>query len=67
MVSVSRHLRAQDPARKEALLGLTEIGNGFQIRHSEIGKAPVSDDAQVDYLFHRLFAFMFLILATATT
>lgn len=38
------------------------IGNAFQIRHHEIGKAPVSDDSQVDYFFHRLFAFMLLIL-----
>lgn len=41
---------------------LTRIGNAFQIRHSEIGKAPIEDDGQVDYLFHRLFALMYLIL-----
>ena len=41
---------------------LTNIGNDFQIRHSEVGKVPIGDEAQVDYLFHRLFAFMFLIL-----
>ena len=41
---------------------LTEIGNHFHIRHTEIGKAPIGDDAQVDYLFHRLFAFALLIL-----
>lgn len=41
---------------------LTRIGNAFQIRHSEIGKAPVEDNSQVDYLFHRLFALMYLIL-----
>lgn len=41
---------------------LTDIGNNFQIRHHETDKSPVSDNAQVDYLFHRLFAFMLLIL-----
>ena len=41
---------------------LTRIGNAFQIRHSEIGKAPIEDNSQVDYLFHRLFALMYLIL-----
>ena len=41
---------------------LTEIGNTFQIRHHEVGKPSVSVDTQVDYLFHRLFAFILLIL-----
>ncbi|MGH9971015.1 MAG: AbiJ-NTD4 domain-containing protein [Pyrinomonadaceae bacterium] len=41
---------------------LTKIGNDFQIRHSEIGKVQVGNSAHVDYLFHRLFALMLLIL-----
>jgi hypothetical protein len=41
---------------------LTEIGNAFLIRHTEVGKAPVQSSNQVDYLFHRLFAFIRLVL-----
>ena len=42
---------------------LTKIGNNFQIRHTEVGKVPISDSAHVDYLFHRLFSLIFLALA----
>jgi len=35
---------------------LTDIGNSFMIRHTEINKTPIVDDEHVDYLFHRLFA-----------
>ena len=45
---------------------LTDIGNTLQIRHHEIGKPPISGDTQVDYLFHRLFALMLLILQRTT-
>lgn len=44
---------------------LTEIGNKFMIRHSEIDKIPVADSAQVDYLFHRMFAFIRIVLKTS--
>jgi|ERR1041384_8054382 hypothetical protein len=43
---------------------LTRIGNSFQIRHSEVGKPAIVDSGHVDYLFHRLFAFIKLILGT---
>ncbi len=46
----------------EARALTNNIGNAFQIRHHEIGKAPILDNSQVDYFFHRLFAFMLLIL-----
>ena len=46
---------------KEAL-ELTEIGNKFMIRHTETDKVPVKDSAQVDYLFHRMFALIWLLL-----
>lgn len=42
---------------------LTYIGNNFLIRHSEIGKPPLGTLEQVDYLFHRLFAMIFMLLA----
>jgi len=41
---------------------LTEIGNNFFIRHTEVSKPPITDSRQVDYLFHRLFALLRLIL-----
>lgn len=41
---------------------LTSIGNSHLIRHSEISQEPVIDVDQVDYLFHRLFAMIQLIL-----
>jgi len=43
---------------------LTRIGNTFEIRHSETDKAPLKKSEYVDYLFHRLFAFIRLVLKT---
>lgn len=41
---------------------LTRIGNTFQIRHTETTQVPVATSEHVDYLFHRLFAFIRLLL-----
>lgn len=41
---------------------LTSIGNSHLIRHSEVKQTPVIDVDQVDYLFHRLFAMIQLML-----
>jgi hypothetical protein len=41
---------------------LTDIGNQFMIRHTEVGKTPISTDAQIDYFFQRLFALIYLLL-----
>lgn len=41
---------------------LTNIGNDFQIRHSETNKTPVEINEHVDYLFHHLFALINLLL-----
>ncbi len=41
---------------------LTDIGNKFAIRHSEKDRHPLDDDSHVDYLFHRLFSLVYLIL-----
>lgn len=41
---------------------LTDIGNNFMIRHTEVNKIPIADDAHVDFLFHRLFAVIRLLL-----
>lgn len=43
---------------------LTSIGNKFQIRHSETSQVPLESGALVDYLFHRLFAMIQLLLAS---
>ncbi len=41
---------------------LTDIGNNFMIRHTEVGKTPITSSAHVDYLFHRMFALIYLLL-----
>jgi hypothetical protein len=41
---------------------LTDIGNSFHIRHSETSQEPLSSSSEVDYLFHRMFAFVTLLL-----
>lgn len=41
---------------------LTDIGNKFMIRHTEVGKVPVTDDEHIDFLFHRLFSLIRLLL-----
>jgi len=46
---------------KEAI-ELTRIGNDFQIRHSETTKIPVKISDHIDYLFHRLFSMINLLL-----
>lgn len=43
-------------------LELTKIGNKCDIRHKEVDKIPIRDDRHVDYLFHRLFALIYLLL-----
>ena len=41
---------------------LTRIGNDFMIRHKETNKIPITESEHVDYLFHRMFAFIRLVL-----
>ncbi len=41
---------------------LTGIGNNFMIRHTEVGKTPINDIEEVDYLFQRMFALIHLLL-----
>ncbi|TAG77323.1 MAG: hypothetical protein EAZ24_07785 [Burkholderiales bacterium] len=41
---------------------LTEIGNAFHIRHFETDKVKLEQPEHCDYLFHRLFALMHLLL-----
>ena len=53
------NLRAR--LEKEAM-ELTEIGNKFMVRHTETDKIPITESAHVDYLFHRMFAIIRLLL-----
>ena len=48
---------------KEAL-ELTSIGNNHQIRHTEVTQEKVESIEHIDYLFHRLFSMIHLILKT---
>ncbi|WP_250487003.1 AbiJ-NTD4 domain-containing protein [Caballeronia sp. GaOx3] len=41
---------------------LTEIGNKFMIRHMETDKVAIEHSVHVDYLFHRMFAMIRLLL-----
>ena len=57
---------AESPKLRELLgqeaIALTEIGNGLRIRHSETTQEPVQTLEQIDYLFHRMFSFLRLVL-----
>lgn len=52
-------LLLEEKARK-----LTDIGNKFHIRHSEVTQIVISDNSINDYLFYRLFAFIQMLLST---
>lgn len=47
----------EEEARK-----LTDIGNSFHIRHTEVKQTLISDSHIIDYLFHRLFSMIMLLL-----
>ena len=42
---------------------LNSIGNSYLIRHSEVTQVAVIDVDHIDYLFHRLFAMIQLMLS----
>jgi len=60
---------ASEPTLRQRLedeaLALTEIGNTFMIRHTETNKIPMTHSEHVDYLFHRMFALVRLLLRTS--
>jgi hypothetical protein len=55
-----------EPTLRQAIedeaIALTGIGNKFMIRHTETDKVPVIASAHVDYLFHRMFSLLRLLL-----
>ncbi len=46
---------------KEAV-ELTDIGNKFMIRHTETDKIPIGESTHIDYLFHRMFSLIRMLL-----
>lgn len=46
---------------------LNNIGNGFQIRHSETTQTPLQSDHHMDYLFHRLFSLIWMLVEMRQT
>jgi hypothetical protein len=50
---------------EEEAAALTKIGNNFMIRHTETTKTPINESAHVDYLFHRMFAIIRLLLKSS--
>lgn len=47
---------------EEEFMKMTKVGNEMLIRHSEVGKEPVGDNGEKDYLFVRLFSLIHLAL-----
>ena len=47
---------------EEEFTKMTQVGNDMLIRHSEVGKEPVGDNGEKDYLFIRLFSLIHLTL-----
>jgi hypothetical protein len=45
-------------------LELTRIGNSFMIRHTEVGKTKIESVEHIDFLFHRMFGLIRLLLRT---
>lgn len=41
---------------------MREIGNNFHIRHAEVGKEQLCSPRQIDYLYHRLYCLINLLL-----
>lgn len=60
---------ANEPVLRERLEAeakeLNFIGNNLMIRHTETNKPPIAESAQVDYLFHRMFAMIRLLLKSS--
>jgi hypothetical protein len=69
-VKAIRDKAATEPIFRERLEGeareLNFIGNNLMIRHTEVGKPPIVKSEQVDYLFHRMFAMVQLLLKSTS-
>jgi len=60
---------AKEPNYRKLLedeaMTLTSIGNNFMIRHTETTKTEIKGSARVDYLYHRMFAMIRLLLKSS--
>ena len=61
LVSVAPEVAFRERLDKEGK-ELTDIGNKFHIRHKEVTQIPITIPAHLDYLFHRMFSFIQLLL-----
>jgi hypothetical protein len=59
---VSKEPKVQDMLDKEMRVELSEFGNGFFIRHANAAQVSLQTSEEIDYLFHRLFAIVRLLL-----
>jgi len=59
---ISQYQDFRDKLNSEAK-ALTDIGNDYRIRHSEKTKIPIESSLQIDYLFHRLFSMIHLLIS----
>lgn len=50
---------------EDEAIALTNIGNTFMIRHTETDKIPITDSVHIDFLFHRMFSMVRLLLKTS--
>lgn len=57
---------ASEPTYRELLENeartMTDLGNSFRIRHSEVGKIEIERESQIDYFFYRLYSLIYLLL-----
>jgi hypothetical protein len=61
LAKASKDKAFRDMLNTEAM-ALTKIGNDFAIRHHETTKVHITEAAHYDFLFHRLFALIALLL-----
>jgi hypothetical protein len=61
LVRAIPQLEFRERINQEAI-NLTKIGNDFAIRHTETNKIVISEPEFLDYLFHRLFALIQMLL-----
>jgi hypothetical protein len=59
---VSSEQKVQGMLNSEMRKELDGFGNGFFIRHADAGQVSLQTTAEIDYLFHRLFALIWFLL-----
>ncbi len=58
----SQEPKVQEMLDREMRIELNEFGNGFFIRHANATQVSLQTSEEIDYLFHRLFALIRLLL-----